>query len=46
MNHMAFYNSRNTAEALVGTGIRCPIFEDYVDNLVHYVREYFERQTA
>ncbi|MCK6547682.1 SDR family oxidoreductase [Myxococcota bacterium] len=43
LNHMAFYNSRNTMEALDGTGIRCPQFEDYVDNLMRYVREYFER---
>lgn len=44
MNHMAFYNSRNTSAALAGTGIRCPHFEDYVDNLVQYVRKYYERE--
>lgn len=43
LNHMAFYNARNTADALDGTGIRCPPFEDYVDNLMQYVRDYFER---
>lgn len=43
LNHMAFYNSRNTADALDGTGIRCPPFEDYVENLMQYVRDYFER---
>jgi thioester reductase-like protein len=43
LNHMAFYNSRNTVEALEGTGIRCPQFEEYVDNLMRYVREYFDR---
>lgn len=42
LNHMAFYNSRNTTEALEGTGIRCPPFEDYVENLMRYVRDYFE----
>ncbi len=42
LNHMAFYNSRNTEDALGATGIRCPHFEDYVDNLMQYVRDYFE----
>ncbi|MCB9655960.1 MAG: SDR family oxidoreductase [Deltaproteobacteria bacterium] len=46
LNHMAFYNSRNTMDVLEGTGIRCPHFEDYVDNLMQYVRDYFERQGA
>lgn len=43
LNNMAFYNCRNTQDALEGTGIRCPHFEDYVDNLIQYVRDYFER---
>jgi thioester reductase-like protein len=43
LNHMAFYNSRNTMDALVGTGITCPRFEDYVENLMQYVRDYFDR---
>jgi thioester reductase-like protein len=43
LNHMAFYNSRNTMDALDGTGIRCPQFEEYVDNLMRYVRDYFDR---
>jgi hypothetical protein len=43
LNHMAFYNSKNTTEALEDTGIRCPQFEDYVDNLMRYVRDYFDR---
>lgn len=38
LNHMAFYRSINTLEALEGTGIRCPRFESYVDNLVSYVK--------
>lgn len=42
LNNMAFYNSRNTQDALEGTGIRCPRFEDYVDALMQYVRDYFE----
>jgi thioester reductase-like protein len=42
LNHMAFYNARNTMSALEGTGIRCPHFEDYVENLMQYVRDYFE----
>ncbi len=43
LNTMAFYNSRNTMMALEGTGLRCPYFEEYVDNLMQYVRDYFER---
>ncbi len=43
LNHMTFYNSRNTADVLAGTGIRCPPFEAYVDNLMQYVRDYFEQ---
>jgi thioester reductase-like protein len=43
LNHMAFYNSRNTADALAGTGIRCPQFDEYIDNLMRFVREYFDR---
>lgn len=43
LNHMAFYNSKNTMDALEGTGIRCPSFEEYVDNLMRYVRDYFDR---
>lgn len=43
LNHMAFYNSRNTMAALEGTGIRCPQFDEYVDNLMRYVRDYFDR---
>ena len=35
-----------TAEALEGTGIRCPHFDAYVDNLMQYVRKYFERSRA
>lgn len=38
-NHMAFYNCRNTLEDLRATGIYCPSFERYVDNLIGYVRE-------
>jgi thioester reductase-like protein len=42
LNNMAFYNSRNTLAVLEGTGIRCPHFESYVENLMQYVRDYFE----
>ena len=39
LNHMAFYNCANTLDVLEGTGIRCPRFESYVDNLVQFARE-------
>ena len=38
-NHMAFYNCKNTMEDLRATGIYCPPFDRYVDNLIGYVRE-------
>ncbi|MGF1509405.1 MAG: SDR family oxidoreductase [Myxococcota bacterium] len=44
LDHMVFYNCRNTAYALEGTGIKCPSFEDYVENLMQYVRDHFERE--
>lgn len=43
LDNMAFYNSRNTVAALENTGLRCPHFEDYVDALMQYVRDYFEQ---
>ncbi len=39
LNQMAFYNSAQTAELLVGTGIRCPPFSDYLENLMSYARD-------
>jgi nucleoside-diphosphate-sugar epimerase len=38
LNHMAFFRSINTSEALEGTGIRCPRFESYADTLIEHVR--------
>lgn len=43
LNHMAFYNSKNTMSTLFGTGVRCPSFDTYVDNLVRYARDYWSR---
>lgn len=37
--HTVFYNCSNTLEALRGTEIWCPRFQDYVDNLVRYVKD-------
>ncbi len=39
---MAIYNSTNTMRLLRDCGIECPPFESYADNLVAYVREYYE----
>ena len=33
------FDTRNTDEILAGTGIVCPPFETYVDQIVNYVRE-------
>jgi thioester reductase-like protein len=38
-DHLAFYNCRRTLALLKGTGIECPPFDSYVDNLIRYVRE-------
>lgn len=38
LNHMVFYNARNTMDAIDGTGIRCPSLEDYVDHLISYAK--------
>lgn len=38
-DHLAFYNCRHTLRLLRGTGIECPSFDTYVDNIVRYVRE-------
>lgn len=38
-NQVVFYNPRNTLEALRGTGVWCPPFERYVDNLVRFVKD-------
>jgi thioester reductase-like protein len=38
-NHLALYNCRHTVALLDGTGVRCPPFDSYVDNLVRFVRE-------
>lgn len=43
LNHMAFYNSRNLFEALQGTGLSCPTFESYVEQLMSYAKNEFER---
>lgn len=43
LDNMAFYNSRNTLEALEGTGLRPPRFEEYIDVLMQYARDFFER---
>lgn len=43
LNHLAFYNSKNTMATLEGTGVHCPSFDSYVDNLVRYARDYWSR---
>jgi thioester reductase-like protein len=38
-NHLALYNCRHTVALLAESGVHCPPFDDYVENLVRYVRE-------
>lgn len=37
LNHFAVYNCSNTLTLLEGTGILCPRFDSYVDNLMTFV---------
>lgn len=39
LDQLTFYNPRHTLELLRGTGITCPPFDGYVDNIIRYVRE-------
>jgi thioester reductase-like protein len=39
---MAIYNNTNTEMLLRGSGIACPPFESYVDNLMAYVRSTYK----
>lgn len=41
LNHLAFYNSANTNEVLLDSGLTCPPFPSYLDSLMRYVRENF-----
>jgi thioester reductase-like protein len=38
-DHQVFYNTRRTRALLAGTGIECPPFDAYVDQLIRWVRE-------
>lgn len=42
LDHHVFYNCRGMLDLLDGTGIACPRFASYVDNLIKYVREVHE----
>lgn len=44
LNHLAFYNSRNTLELLEGTGVRCPPLTTYLDRLASYYQRRQERE--
>src|SRR5512136_245558 len=46
VNQMAFYNPRNLLELLDGTGVRCPPVTSYLDRLIDFVRDHFERRQA
>ena len=37
-DRQCFYNCRNTVALLQGTGVQCPPFDSYADNLVQFVR--------
>lgn len=38
-DHQVFYNCRSTMQLLADTGVRCPPFDAYVDQVVKFVRE-------
>ncbi|MEM6368312.1 MAG: SDR family oxidoreductase [Myxococcota bacterium] len=46
VDHMVFYNSRNTSRALEGSGIACPPFEHYIQNLIQYVRDHVDASSG
>jgi hypothetical protein len=46
VNQMAFYNPRNLLELLDGTGVRCPPVTSYLDRLIDFVRDHFDRKQA
>jgi thioester reductase-like protein len=46
VNQLAFYNPRNLLELLDGTGVRCPPITSYLDRLIDFVRDHFDRKQA
>lgn len=44
VNQLTIFNSANTLELLDGTGIRCPRLPTYLDKLIDYVQDYYERK--
>jgi thioester reductase-like protein len=46
VNQLAFYNPRNLIELLEGTGVRCPPVTAYLDRLIDFVRDHFEKREA
>jgi hypothetical protein len=44
VNQMAFFTSHATQELLEGSGIRCPPLTTYLDRLVAYVRDVYQRR--
>jgi thioester reductase-like protein len=44
VNHLAIYNCHNTLELLDGKNIRCPPLTSYLDTLVSYVREFYQKR--
>jgi nucleoside-diphosphate-sugar epimerase len=44
VNHLAIYNCHNTLELLDGSGIRCPPLSTYLDKLVEFVRDHYQRR--
>ncbi|GAB4302030.1 MAG: hypothetical protein Kow0090_17560 [Myxococcota bacterium] len=44
IDHLAIYSTTNTMKFLMGTGIICPSFEEYVDNLIGFVQNYYEEK--
>ncbi|HET8734725.1 MAG TPA: epimerase, partial [Anaeromyxobacteraceae bacterium] len=44
VNQLAFYNPRNLLALLDGAGVRCPPVTDYLDRLIDFVRDHFEKR--
>ncbi|MBC2717079.1 MAG: SDR family oxidoreductase [Desulfobacteraceae bacterium] len=39
LNHVSFYDTKNTDEILEGSGVTCPSFQSYLDAMVAFVKE-------
>lgn len=44
VNHLALYSCHGALELLDGSGVRCPPLSSYLDKLVNYAREHYQKR--